>query len=80
MSVLTLCSTKQLGIHVVELDAGEQALRSSWEAGYEEYGEDRAAMLMAEEAEEGANVSKTQLVLIYSLQLAEAYVLDVDHA
>ncbi|KAA8908337.1 major facilitator superfamily domain-containing protein [Sphaerosporella brunnea] len=74
MSVLTLCSTKQLGIHVVELDAGEQALRSSWEADNEEYGDDRADLLMAEEVEEATSVSKTQLALIYSLQLAEAIV------
>lgn len=74
MSVLTLCSTRSLGIHVVEVDAAEQALRSSWEAEYEVGGGPDQADAVRAEMEEAGKVSRKQLVLVYSLQLAEAYV------
>jgi len=74
MSVSTLCNTRSLGVHVVEV--GEQALRSSWEGGYDECEEDdeEEGRMMPLVDEEGSNVSRGQLALIYSLQLAEAYV------
>jgi len=85
MSVLTLCNTQSLGVHVVEVDAGEWALRSSWEGEYDECEDDDDDEEEEEEEKgrgrtmqsadgEGSGVSRKQLALIYSLQLAEAYV------
>jgi hypothetical protein len=66
----TLLNSKSLGIHVVEVDEGAAALRSSWEGDpdyeFEETGEGNGA------AEFEEKVSRKQLWLIYSLQLAEA--------
>ena len=73
MSVLTLCATRSLGIHVVELDAAEQALRSSWEADYQIEGDDAEGVRA--ELDDAGRVSRKQLALVYSLQLAEAYVI-----
>ncbi|KAI5782113.1 hypothetical protein FPQ18DRAFT_397782 [Pyronema domesticum] len=68
----TLLNSKSLGIHVVEVDEGAAALRSSWEGDpdyeFEETGEGNGA------AEFEEKVSRKQLWLIYSLQLAEAIV------
>ena len=71
MSVLTICNTRSLGIHVVELDAAEQAMRSSWEGEYEDFAEKEEEDVVAVE-EVHTSVSSKQLALIYSLQLAEA--------
>lgn len=78
MSVLTLYNGGSLGIHVVDMGAEEeeeeeQALRSSWDGGYREYVEE----LVKEE--DVAKVSRRQMALIYSLQLAEAYVMPRTH-
>ena len=72
MSIVTICNQRALGIHVVEVDAAEQAMRSSWEGEYAFEGAEELEG-SREEVEE-LPVSRKQLTLIYSLQLAEAYV------
>ncbi|KAI5804941.1 major facilitator superfamily domain-containing protein [Geopyxis carbonaria] len=77
MSVLTLCNTGTLGIHVVELDSETQASfveeEGDQEGEEEGYGE-KDDQQMRMEVEETSQVSTRQLALIYSLQLAEAIV------
>jgi hypothetical protein len=71
MSVLTLYNGGSLGVHVVDMGVQEEepALKS-WDGGCrgdEEYVEELVK-------EEVVKVSRRQMALIYSLQLAEAYV------
>jgi hypothetical protein len=77
MAILSLCESRSLGIHVTDMEVEEHRLLSEklgFEVEVEEYEaeEDDYGKKLDPEA---SKVPSSQLVLIYSLHLAEAYVL-----
>lgn len=70
MSLLSLCENRSLGIHVADMDVEEPSLLEK--IGFEveeENGEEEQKL----ENEAYSKVPRRQLMLIYSLHLAEAY-------